>query len=105
MVKATNQYIIALILYNLIYHVHHRSLRRPGSNRVTWSEFQSACHKLRYTGDVAGAWRAFDADLSGYLTLNEVDTEASDAGKNRKTIYKKTRKKDMGNYRKTIGKP
>lgn len=53
-------------------------LDKDGSNRVTWSEFQSACHKLRYTGDVAGAWRAFDADLSGYLTLNEVDTEASD---------------------------
>ena len=47
---------------------------------MTWSEFQAACHKLRYAGDVAGAWRAFDADLSGYLTLNEVDTEASDAG-------------------------
>ena len=29
-------------------------------------------------GDVAGAWRAFDSDLSGYLTLNEIDTEASD---------------------------
>lgn len=53
-------------------------LDKDGSNRVTWSEFQAACAKLRYAGDVAGAWRAFDADLSGYLTLNEVDTEASD---------------------------
>lgn len=42
---------------------------RPGSNRVNWSEFQSACQKLRYHGDIAGAWRAFDTDLSGYLTL------------------------------------
>ena len=40
-----------------------------GSNRVNWSEFQSACQKLRYHGDIAGAWRAFDTDLSGYLTL------------------------------------
>lgn len=41
----------------------------PGSNRVNWSEFQAACQKLRYHGDIAGAWRAFDTDLSGYLTL------------------------------------
>ena len=36
---------------------------------MNWSEFQSACQKLRYHGDIAGAWRAFDTDLSGYLTL------------------------------------
>jgi len=53
-------------------------LDKTGSNRVNWSEFQAACQKLRYHGDIAGAWRAFDTDLSGYLTLNEVDTEASD---------------------------
>lgn len=46
---------------------------------MTWAQFQSACQKLRYHGDVAGAWRAFDSDLSGYLSLNEVDTEASAA--------------------------
>ncbi|CAK8985592.1 unnamed protein product [Durusdinium trenchii] len=65
------------------YHGHFMKawrhlLDKDGSNRVNWSEFQTACQKLRYHGDVAGAWRAFDSDLSGYLTLNEIDTEASD---------------------------
>ena len=62
----------------------------PGSNRVNWSEFEGSCHKLRFHGDVAGAWRAFDVDLSGYLTLNEVDTEASDAW----NVWKKGTKKN-----------
>ncbi|CAE7483930.1 PSD [Symbiodinium microadriaticum] len=52
-------------------------LDKDGSNRCSWSEFQAACHRIRYHGDVAGAWRAFDQDLSGYITLNELDSEAS----------------------------
>lgn len=52
-------------------------LDKDGSNRCSWSEFQAACHRIRYHGDVAGAWRAFDQDLSGYITLNELDPEAS----------------------------
>ncbi|CAE7401164.1 xpot [Symbiodinium sp. CCMP2456] len=52
-------------------------LDKDGSNRCSWSEFQAACHRIRYHGDVAGAWRAFDEDLSGYITLNELDSEAS----------------------------
>ena len=52
-------------------------LDKDGSNRCNWNEFQAACQKIRYHGDVPGAWRAFDQDLSGYITLNEIDTEAN----------------------------
>lgn len=48
------------------------------SNRVNWDEFFVACKKLRYSGDIAGAWRALDEDLSGYITLREIDPKASD---------------------------
>ena len=52
-------------------------LDKDGSNRCNWNEFQAACQKIRYHGDTPGAWRAFDEDLSGYITLNEIDTEAN----------------------------
>lgn len=52
-------------------------LDRDSTNRCNWWEFQSACKKLAFPGDVSGAWRALDEDLSGYITLNELDPEAS----------------------------
>jgi len=51
-------------------------LDRDGSNRCNWYEFQAACKTVGYKGDVAGAWRAFDEDLSGFITLAEIDAEA-----------------------------
>lgn len=72
------------------------------SNRVNWEEFEEACQKLGYhppcfgqcdcirvqkrekcasqgmSGNVAGAWRALDDDLSGFITLHEIDADASD---------------------------
>eukprot|EP00928_Gymnodinium_smaydae_P053853 TRINITY_DN37756_c0_g1_i1.p1 TRINITY_DN37756_c0_g1~~TRINITY_DN37756_c0_g1_i1.p1 ORF type:complete len:705 (+),score=165.78 TRINITY_DN37756_c0_g1_i1:137-2251(+) len=48
------------------------------SNHCNWDEFAQACEKINYNGDVAGAWRALDADLSGFITLRELDAEASD---------------------------
>lgn len=32
---------------------------------------------LGFRGNIAGAWRAFDEDLSGYISLKELDEEAS----------------------------
>jgi len=46
------------------------------SNTCNWYEFQAACEKARYNGDVAGAWRAFDDDLSGFITLREIDEKS-----------------------------
>lgn len=51
-------------------------LDRDNSNRVNWHEFEDACKKVGFRGDTAGAWLALDDDLSGYITLKEID-EAS----------------------------
>lgn len=48
-------------------------LDRDGSNRCNWCEFQAACKTLGVTNDIAGAWRAFDEDMSGCITLLEID--------------------------------
>ena len=53
-----------------------RLLDKDATNRCNWYEFSDCCQVLGYTGDVAGAWRAFDDDLSGYISLKEID-EAS----------------------------
>jgi len=52
-------------------------LDKDATNRCNWYEFQEACEAVGYKGDIAGAWRAFDEDLSGYISLREVDEESS----------------------------
>lgn len=42
-------------------------------NRCDWTEFCKGCKKIGYTGDFAGAWKAFDNDFTGYITLREFD--------------------------------
>eukprot|EP00930_Biecheleria_cincta_P055552 TRINITY_DN4186_c0_g2_i2.p1 TRINITY_DN4186_c0_g2~~TRINITY_DN4186_c0_g2_i2.p1 ORF type:complete len:715 (-),score=152.37 TRINITY_DN4186_c0_g2_i2:76-2220(-) len=46
------------------------------SNSCNWHEFQQAAKSVRFTGDVAGAWLALDADLSGSISLEEIDSDA-----------------------------
>ncbi|OLP74525.1 hypothetical protein AK812_SmicGene45902, partial [Symbiodinium microadriaticum] len=36
-----------------------------------------ACKEIGFRGNMGGAWRAFDEDLSGYITLKELDEQAS----------------------------
>jgi hypothetical protein len=38
-------------------------------------EFQVACQFLQFDGDVAGAWRALDSDLSAFISLRELDPD------------------------------
>lgn len=52
-------------------------LDSDGSNRCSWVEFSTCCRKLNWNGDVCGAWRALDEDLSGYISLAEIDADAS----------------------------
>lgn len=49
-----------------------------GSNRVSWQEFEECAKKVGFRGDVAGAWLAFDTDLSGFITYKEIDPEGYD---------------------------
>lgn len=55
-----------------------QGLDRDSSNRVNWQEFEAAAKKVRFKGDVAGAWRFMDSDLSGFITLHELDPLASE---------------------------
>jgi len=50
-----------------------RCLDTDGSNKVSWAEFVQASERLRFKGNIAGAWRALDIDLSGWISLNELD--------------------------------
>jgi Ca2+-binding EF-hand superfamily protein len=47
------------------------------SNRCSFDEFTAACKKMHYNGDVAGVWRAIDDDVSGFITLYEIDPTSS----------------------------
>jgi len=49
------------------------ALDKDNSNCCNWHEFQEACRPLRASIDIAGAWLAFDEDLSGFITLREID--------------------------------
>ncbi|CAJ1397517.1 unnamed protein product [Effrenium voratum] len=51
-------------------------LDREGSNRCNWHTFLYASKMIGFQGDAAGAWRALDDDLSGYITLKELDFDA-----------------------------
>lgn len=51
-------------------------LDTDNSNRVSWHEFECAAKKVGFKGDLPGAWLAFDDDLSGFITLKEIDVEA-----------------------------
>eukprot|EP00931_Biecheleriopsis_adriatica_P049673 TRINITY_DN28737_c0_g1_i1.p1 TRINITY_DN28737_c0_g1~~TRINITY_DN28737_c0_g1_i1.p1 ORF type:complete len:664 (+),score=150.59 TRINITY_DN28737_c0_g1_i1:33-2024(+) len=48
-------------------------LDKDDSNSVTWKEFKDACKKVNFKGNLGGAWRALDSDLSGNITLREFD--------------------------------
>lgn len=43
------------------------------SNLIDWQEFKTACQKLKYKGNVAGAWRALDVDLIGKISMKQYD--------------------------------
>lgn len=47
------------------------------SNHVDWPEFKRACQKLKFRGNVAGAWRELDADLHGIISMKQYDLESA----------------------------
>lgn len=48
------------------------------SNTISWAEFKSACTTVGFKGDIAGAWRAMDVDVSGSISMWEYDVESAD---------------------------
>lgn len=59
--------------YKRFLKAWRRTLDPEGKNRCDWPTFLKACRKIGYHGDRAGAWRSLDRDMSGYISLNEID--------------------------------
>eukprot|EP00403_Amphidinium_massartii_P023531 CAMPEP_0178387378 /NCGR_PEP_ID=MMETSP0689_2-20121128/9044_1 /TAXON_ID=160604 /ORGANISM="Amphidinium massartii, Strain CS-259" /LENGTH=793 /DNA_ID=CAMNT_0020007743 /DNA_START=36 /DNA_END=2415 /DNA_ORIENTATION=+ len=68
---------LLLLKFKSYLRAWRRVLDSDGSNRCNWNEFKAACERIAFTGDVAGAWRSFDSDLSGYISLLELDPVSS----------------------------
>jgi len=69
------------------------------SNRCNWEEFEIACRKVGFTGDIAGAWRALDQDLSGFITLHEIDAVACET----LSFFKRWAEEEFGSVRSAFG--
>jgi len=52
------------------------AMDKDNSNTCNWHEFQEAAEKVRFYGDLPGAWLSLDEDLSGFISLREIDEEA-----------------------------
>lgn len=55
-----------------------KRLDKDDSNAVSWVEFRSAFEELGFRGDIAGAWRYADNDMSGCISLKEYDRVSAD---------------------------
>lgn len=53
-------------------------LDQDNSNCCSWHEFVRAAQALKFNGDVPGAWLALDADMSGSISLKEIDADVHD---------------------------
>mmetsp|Transcript_39785 Transcript_39785/g.89299 ORF Transcript_39785/g.89299 Transcript_39785/m.89299 type:complete len:830 (+) Transcript_39785:55-2544(+) len=50
-----------------------RLFDRDQSNFVSYKEFVEACDELKFNHNLPGVWANIDDDMSGYLTLREID--------------------------------
>merc|ERR1719223_2053398 len=48
------------------------------SNQVSWKEFKAACDQMQWRGNMGGAWRALDTDLSGTISMQEFDPSSAE---------------------------
>jgi len=62
-----------LQIYPTILKAWRLLLDRDGSNVVGWEEFAAAAKRLNFHGDLPGAWRFFDQDISGSISFGELD--------------------------------
>lgn len=54
-----------------------RCLDTDDSNCVSYVEFQQAVKSVKFTGNVDGAWRWLDKDISGTISLTEFDPDSA----------------------------
>merc|ERR1719311_1432284 len=76
--EAADEFKQALVRrYSSHLHGWRECLDQDNSNNVSWHEFHTACKKIHFRGDVAGSWLALDKDLSGSISLAEIDQASS----------------------------
>lgn len=54
-----------------------RRLDTNDSNGVSWAEFRKAFQDINFRGNLAGAWRHVDHDMSGVISMKEYDAQSS----------------------------
>merc|ERR1719317_1764697 len=59
--------------YGYYLKAWRRAMDPRSQNRCNWRDFQIGCAKIGFVGDIAGAWRALDYNMSGDITLFEID--------------------------------
>lgn len=53
-------------------------LDTDNSNNVSWIEFQEACQRIRFKGNIGGAWRALNERLASSISMKEYDAASAD---------------------------
>ncbi|CAE7418102.1 unnamed protein product [Symbiodinium natans] len=64
--------------YGHLLRAWRQAMDKDNSNTCNWYEFLAASRSLKFAGDVAGAWLHFDKDLSGSISLAEIDPQSND---------------------------
>jgi len=53
-------------------------LDKDDSNEISWAEFQDACKEIGFRGNIPGAYRSFDADGSGHISMMEYHSASAE---------------------------
>mmetsp|Transcript_47752 Transcript_47752/g.153760 ORF Transcript_47752/g.153760 Transcript_47752/m.153760 type:complete len:734 (+) Transcript_47752:239-2440(+) len=63
--------------YGHFVRAWRQAMDKDNTNRCSWYEFTHAAKRIKFTGDVPGAWVVFDTDLSGIISLRAIDPVSS----------------------------
>jgi Ca2+-binding EF-hand superfamily protein len=53
-------------------------LDTDNSNNVSWLEFKEACERIRFKGNIGGAWRALNERLASSISMKEYDSASAE---------------------------
>lgn len=53
-------------------------LDTDNSNNVSWIEFKEACERIKFKGNIGGAWRALNERLASSISMKEYDDKSAE---------------------------
>jgi len=72
-------------LRSLIFRIYAHPLKAwrslldtDNSNNVSWMEFKQACEKVKFKGNVGGAWRSLNERLASSISMREYDVSSAE---------------------------